>query len=459
MSTHAIVIGGSIAGLTAAQALSAHFDRVTILDRDTFPKSVGSRKGVPQARHIHVLLASGREALEKLFPGLQDELGRAGGPWVNVGAELAWFLPAGWKQTFHSSIEGRTCSRDLLESTIRGRVRANPKVSQVESADVIGLLHNGGEGRGQVTGVRFRHRDGGEGEESMSADLVVDASGRSSKAPQWLESLGYSAPEETIVNSFLGYASRFYEPLPAFKASWKMLIIHTAAPKRLRGGALLSVEGNRWVVTLGGMGKEYPPTDEEGFLEFARSLRSPHLYEAIKQAKPLTDIAGYRRTENLLRHYERLPRYPENFVALGDAVCAFNPVYGQGMTTSALGAVTLGKVLAEHTRDHPGDLTGLAERFQKRLARNNKTPWLLATGEDFRCPITEGGKPDLATRLTQGYITRVMARATTDKQVCQAMLEAIHLLRSPITLFKPGLMLRVISPASSGAKALAPTQT
>jgi 2-polyprenyl-6-methoxyphenol hydroxylase-like FAD-dependent oxidoreductase len=453
---HAIVVGGSIAGLVAAQVLTSHFDRVTILDRDTFPVGVGSRKGVPQACHVHVLLARGREALEELFPGLQDELGRAGAPWINVGTELAWYLPAGWKQIYPSPIAGRAASRDLFESTLRARVKANPNVCLIEAVEVTGFLHEGGPGKGRVTGVSYRHRNGGESAKRISAGLVVDTTGRHSKAPHWLESFGYPVPDQTVVNAFLGYASRFYELPQGFKATWKMLVIHPAAPTILRGGALLSVEGDRCIVTLGGMGKQYPPTDEEGFLDYARSLRSPLLYEAIAHARPLGDIAGYRRTENHMRHYERLRRRPENFVVLGDAVCAFNPVYGQGMTTGTLGAVALGRLLARYARDCRGDLTGLAGHFQRRLARINETPWLLATSEDFRCPITEGARPGLATRLAQGYFTRVLARATTDKHVCQAMLEVTHLLKHPMTLFQPGIMWRTMRPASSSANPPAP---
>jgi 2-polyprenyl-6-methoxyphenol hydroxylase-like FAD-dependent oxidoreductase len=304
--------------------------------------------------------------------------------------------------------------------------------------------------------VHYRLRNGDGSEKMMNATLVVDASGRHSKSAQWLESLGYPVPEQTIINSFLGYASRFYEPPPGFKPTWKALYIQIAAPHHLRGGVILPTEGNRWIVTLGGMGKQYPPTDEEGFLEYARSLRSPLLYEAIKEARPLTPIVGYRGTENHLRHYERLARRPDNFVLLGDAVCAFNPVYGQGMTTATLGAIALGTTLTEHSRKHPRDLTCLAERFQKKLARSNEVPWLVATGEDFRCPITEGGKPDLRTRISLRYLSRALARATTDPLVCEGVLEVLHLLKHPATLFEPAFLLRVMLPLSSGRKATAP---
>jgi 2-polyprenyl-6-methoxyphenol hydroxylase-like FAD-dependent oxidoreductase len=441
-----------MAGLTAARVLSDHFDTVTVLERDTFPVGVSPRKGIPQARHIHVLLARGKEALEQLFPGLQDELGQGGCPWLDVGTDLAWLLPAGWKQSSPSRINGRAFSRDFLESTIRHRVQSNPKVRFVEEADVTGLQHE----EGRVTGVRYRLRNNDLSEQTINAELIVDASGRHSKSPAMLESLGYPPPQETVINSFLGYASRFYEPPPDFRANWKALYIQIDPPRHLRGGTILPTEGNRWIVTLGGMGKDYPPTDEQDFLEYARSLRSPLLYEAIKAATPLTPIVGYRGTENRLRHYERLARRPENFVLLGDAVCAFNPVYGQGMTTATIGAVTLGTCLAEHPRKAPRDLTGLAERFQKKLTHNNQVPWLVATAEDFRCPITEGGKPDLKTRLAVRYLSRVLARATTDPLVCEGVLEVLHLLKRPTALIEPAYLLRVMLPLSRHSKSTAP---
>jgi 2-polyprenyl-6-methoxyphenol hydroxylase-like FAD-dependent oxidoreductase len=267
----------------------------------------------------------------------------------------------------------------------------------------------------------------------------VDASGRNSNASKWLNALGYAPPEETHINSHLGYASRIYERPEWFDGDWKGLNVQAAPPLVTRGGALLPLEGNRWMVTLSGLGGDYPPTDEEGFMKFARSLRTPILYEAIKDAEPIGAISGYRDTENRRRHYEKLFRQPSNFLVTGDAACAFNPIYAQGMTSAALGAEVLEECLRKSD-----DLTGLSKRFQKRLAKATAGSWLLATGEDFRVRDVEGGKASFATRLTHRYMDRVLALSLRDIRVRRTFLEVFHMLKPPTTLFEPSVVAKVL---------------
>jgi 2-polyprenyl-6-methoxyphenol hydroxylase-like FAD-dependent oxidoreductase len=207
---------------------------------------------------------------------------------------------------------------------------------------------------------------------------------------------------------------------------------------------LFPIEGGRWIAILAGIAKDYPPTDEAGFLDFARTLRSPVLYEAIKDAQPISPIYSYRRTENCLRHYEKLSRFPENFIAIGDAVCAFNPVYGQGMTIAALGALTLNQCLKQQQR---GDLIGLAKRFQKQLAKVNATPWMMATSEDFRWETTEGGRPNWVTRLMHHYLDQVLLLAIESPKTYNVWLEVLHLKKTPTALFQPGILMRLLGKA------------
>jgi 2-polyprenyl-6-methoxyphenol hydroxylase-like FAD-dependent oxidoreductase len=310
---------------------------------------------------------------------------------------------------------------------------------------VVGLLpHVIGNG---VAGARVRRRDrGGKDvrEESLGADLVVDASGRGSRAPRWLEALGYPAPRETVVNSFLAYASRLYRRPGRLAANGKGLHLQGTPANGGRGGLALPVEGDRLIVTRTGRGEACPPTDEAGFLAFAGDLADPALYDVLRDAEPLSPVAGHRATENRVRHYERLARRPENFVVLGDAACAFNPVYGQGMTTAALAAVTLGEALRGQPR---GDLTGLAGRFQRRLARVNATPWLLATAEDFSYPATEGERPGWWARRKQRHLGRVVRLSTRDLRARRELLEVLHLAKPFATLFRPRLLLAVLRQA------------
>ncbi|HKP87230.1 MAG TPA: FAD-dependent monooxygenase, partial [Blastocatellia bacterium] len=352
---HAIVIGGSMAGLFAGRVLADYFDRVTIIERDLFAQTPEPRKGVPQSRHLHALLTRGQTILEQFFPGILNELAEADALVYDLAREIAWHTPAGWGIRFKSNLGILACSRDLLEWTTRRRVAALPRVRFLEEGDVTGLVTNDDCSRVVGARVRSRHTDEGQpGDEALlCADLVVDASGRGSRAPQWLKAIGYAAPEESVINAFLGYASRVYERPAASHPGWNGAYIQAAPPEHTRGGIVFPIEGNRWMLTLIGLGRDYPPTDEAGFLEFARSLRTSALYDAIKDARPLTPIVSHRGTENRLRHYERLPRLPEGFVLVGDSVCAFNPVYGQGMTMAALGALTLSESLGKHA---PGKL-------------------------------------------------------------------------------------------------------
>ncbi|HET9530109.1 MAG TPA: 2-polyprenyl-6-methoxyphenol hydroxylase-like oxidoreductase, partial [Blastocatellia bacterium] len=384
---HAVVIGGSLAGLLAARVLADHFDRVTVIERDQLPLEPASRKGVPQARHLHVLLARGRLILEEMFPGIMQELAEASAPMADMAADVKWLTPAGWGVRFKSNIGILPTSRDLLEFRVRRRVSAIPGIYFIDECDVTGLTSNAA--RDRITGLRLNLRTrphwDTERFNNLQADLVVDAGGRGSKTPKWLEELGYAPPEETVINAFLGYASRIYRQ-PESRRDWQGLYVQAAPPAHTRGGVLFPIEGNRWLLTIVGLGRDYPPTDEAGFLEFARSMRTPIIYDAIKDAEPLSDIYTYRATENRVRHYEHLTRRPEGLIVMGDAACAFNPVYGQGMTTAALGAETLRECIEHQRARHAGDLTGIEARFQKRLAKANSAAWMLATGEDLRVP-------------------------------------------------------------------------
>jgi 2-polyprenyl-6-methoxyphenol hydroxylase-like FAD-dependent oxidoreductase len=449
---HAVVIGGSIAGLLAGRVLADAFERVTIIERDRFPETSGARKGVPQARHVHVLLRRGQTILERLFPGIEAELIAAGVPQVDWIADSKALGTRGWLPRFETNLKGVSPSRDLLEWSIRQRLARHEHVSFKEGCDVVGLLPT--SDKSGVAGVRVRARDEeaheiGEAED-LAADFVVDASGRDSHAPEWLETLGYARPQETVINSFLGYASRYYQPPDDGSVDWKLLLLPRNPPTMKRGGAIYLLEGNRWIVTLSGGGKDYPPTDEAGFLDFARSMAHPALYDAIKNAKPLSPISGYRRTENRWRHYERLDRWPEGFIAAGDAVCAFNPVYGQGMSVAALGAETLDRLLREQPSS---DLTGFARRFQKALGKLTATPWQLATGADFRYNETEGGHADHAARLRWRYGDAVRELAKDNRRVYQTFIEVAHLVKPPTALFQPAIVAQVLGRAASKQKA------
>jgi 2-polyprenyl-6-methoxyphenol hydroxylase-like FAD-dependent oxidoreductase len=443
-----VVIGGSIAGLLAARVLQDHFDTVTILERDRLPGTPGRRAGAPQAAHQHVLLLRGLRILEAQFPGLTAELVGHGAPVVDMAREVAWLTPAGWGVRFPSDLGMLTCSRDLLESTIRERLRRRRGVSLSESTEVCGLIHD----HGRVHGVRRRTPGLGSVSRDDHADLVVDASGRHSKLPDWLAALGYDRPQEEVVNGHLGYASRTYRLPHPERLGWRGAYVQPAPPNDRRGGVLFPLEGGRWLLTLAGMGGDHPPTHESGFLAFAESLRSPILFDAIRGAEPLTPIAGFRATENRRRRYEALARWPEGLMVLGDAACTFNPVYAQGMTTAALTAEALQAAFGRTQRGNGARVPiGMARSVQRRLARINAAPWRLATSEDLRLPQTTGARATLGVRLLHAYFDRIARLTTARPDVRLTFLRVMHMLDTPAALFAPRVLAAALRAGGGGA--------
>jgi 2-polyprenyl-6-methoxyphenol hydroxylase-like FAD-dependent oxidoreductase len=434
---HAVVAGGSIAGMAAAQALASTFDSVTLLERDDYPHPGDIlRRGVPQARHAHVLLEGGQLALEQLFPGLDDDLRQAGAHYLGEPEQLLMLNARGWCTRFPAQNHIYSLSRELLDHVVCQRLIANSNVKTVGGCTVTGLLPDATG----VRGVRLTREDGSTGE--SEADLVVDATGRNTHLPQWLTQLGYPAPAETRIDASLAYASRRYRIPADFDADWKALYVLAQPPKNHRMGALFPLEDNRWIVSLGGAGggRDRPPTDEAGFLEFARSLRSPVIYDAIRQAEPLSEITGYLRTANCRRHYEKLRRWPRRLIVLGDAACAFNPIYGQGMAVAARTAFAVHRALRDSSPAQPR----FARDVQRMVARGGDAAWLIATGEDLRYPTTTGASVGPVTKLTHRWLDRVVSAANRDPVVSAAFFKVTGLLAKPASLFRPAVAWRAL---------------
>ncbi len=390
IATHAIIIGSSIAGLGAAKTLANYMDQVTIIERDNPTYDQDFRSGVPQARHAHTLMPQGQDVLEKLFPGLMAELINNGAVPVNIEQEVAFFHAGAWRIPQQKGREPSiSCSRPMLEEAIYRRVTALPNVAIMRGYRATGLVADA-SGQ-QVAGVRLRSGRGAEAKELVKkAHLIVDASGRRSQAPKWLASLNFMPPEEWRINAFVGYATRIYQQPANFATDWKRLYVRPTPPNNTRGGVILPEENGRWIVTLVGIAGDYPPTDEAGFLAFARSLPTPQLYQVIKDAVPLSDPFGFRRTENRMRRYDKLPRYLEGFLVVGDAVCALNPVYAQGMTAAITGSHVLEATLNRYRANLAvGNVTGLAASFQKDLRKGLDDLWSQSTGKDWDWPMTE----------------------------------------------------------------------
>ncbi|MCI0487240.1 MAG: hypothetical protein L0229_11645 [Blastocatellia bacterium] len=436
---HAVVIGASMAGLLAARVLGDHFERVTLIERDAFPASAANRKGVPQGRHLHALLVKGEQIISKLFPGLTSDLTEGGAIRFDLPGDVLWHHFGGYKIRFYSGMTIISMSRPFLESQVRSRVLALDNLTCLEQCDVDSLLAD--RDRTRITGVRVHKRSEGSQEEALDADLVVDATGRGSRSPGWLEALGYSAPEESVVKVGIGYTTRIFRQNPDSLPGAKAIFTMPVPPHGKRGGALFPIEGGRWIVTLAGWLGDHAPAEEQGFLDFAESLASRDIYNAIARAEPLSDFVTHKFPSNLRHHYERMNRFPEGYLIMGDAICSFNPVYGQGMSVSALEAEALDDCLKEIAgRDR---LQGLARNFFARATRAVDNAWSLAVGEDFRFPDVEGVKP-AGTDLINWYVSKVHKGALHDREIARAFFQVMNMTHPPATIFRPGIALRII---------------
>jgi flavin-dependent dehydrogenase len=444
MGEHALVIGAGVAGLLAARVLAERFDRVTVVERDQLPDTPQVRAGIPQARHVHSILLKGKALFEDLFPGIVSELLASHAVTLDLANETRIYSADGWFLRMPSEYQTICCSRALLEWTFRSRLAAVKNVHFASLMEVISLIAD--VDKRHIVGARLRQRQPDRhilgAEEDWKADLVVDATGRHSRAPQWLEALGYAPPQETMVNGFVGYASRIYEPPANWQVDWKLLGVFSAYPRIKRGALLSPIEHGHWFVTLVGVGKDHPPTDEEGYLAFAKSLPIPDVYEAISQATPLSDIAAYRQMENRWRHFERLERMPAGLLVIGDAMCAFNPAYGQGMTVAAQSALALQTILSQYL---PGDLTELGIRAHKAFASASATPWSFSTAEDLRIPEALGKRPSPLTRALHWFSDAFRALLPHDPVALGTFYEVAQLVTPPTAMFKPRLVLGVLS--------------
>jgi 2-polyprenyl-6-methoxyphenol hydroxylase-like FAD-dependent oxidoreductase len=428
-----------MAGLLAARVLASHFERVTLVERDALPEGMDARKGVPQGCMPHVMLPRGQRIMERLFPGYSRELEAAGAVALSMPTDVLLLTPVGWLDRRATGWPFISASRPLFEGMLRRRLRELPGLTILDRHDVISLRTSAD--RREVTGTVLRPLDDPGATRELAADLVVDASGRGSRAPVWLAEAGHPQPTTTDVDPNMGYASRVFHIPKGFRADWQMVMLTSQPPSMPRTGYLLPIENGQWMVGLMGAAGQHPPTDEDGFTAFARSLRHPIIADALATAEPVSPIRAYRGTANRLYHYERMARRPERFVILGDAVCAFNPIYGQGMSTAAVAADTLDACLrAQRGQRRGGNLDGFAGRFQRRLALRNAEPWMLSTGEDLRFPTTTGMNVSLVMRLLHRYLDWLLPVAMHDLRIARTYIQVFGMLERPAALFAPRIL-------------------
>jgi len=436
----AVVVGAGMGGLSAARALADHFERVLVLERDTLPAEPLDRAGVPQGRHVHGLLAGGQRALGELFPGFERDLVRAGAVPCRVGLDVRVERPGfdpfpprdlGW--------DSYAMSRSLIEWTVRRRVEECAAIELRQRCRVQELV-SGDNGAG-VIGVRYTDPDGRA--DTASADLVIDASGRGTPTLDFLDAIGHSRPEAATIGVDLAYATAVFAIPDDAPGDWKGVFCFGPGGRGSRGSLMLPLEGHRWIATVGGRHGDNPPGDEAGFMAYAQSLRTQTMYNAIKHAKRLGDIARFRFPESAYRHYDHLENFPRGVLPLGDAICCFNPVYGQGMSVAAQEARVLARLL--EAKAHDADpLAGLAPAFFAEVSKLVVTPWAGAAIPDFVHPDTRGERPpNFEQSLKFGVaLTKLAAR---DPAVHKLTAEVQHLLKPRSVYQDPELVQRVLA--------------
>lgn len=435
LGRRAIVIGAGVAGLAASVALAPHFDEVVVLERSELPDSAVPREGAPQGRHPHVLLGGGQRALEQLLPGFERELTSAGAVTYRVGLDTRYERPGfdpfprrdlGWS--------GLALSRPLLELVLRRRAQTG-NVQLWPSCPVERVLSSHGGAR--VAGVQL----GGPGARRIAAELVIDASGSGKPTLQALEASGLPAPTETRIEVDMGYTSGVFA-VPSEAPDWKVLMVLSDAPKASRSAVLTPLEGGRWFVLVAGRHAEKPPGDWQGFFGFARQLRTQTLAETLRPARPLGAVVRFGFPASVWRHFER-STLPVGLLPIGDAICRFNPIYGQGMSVAAQEALLLRSTLDACARQ-PEPLAALARDFLGNLGALIDAPWSLAATPDFVYPETRGERPP-SFADSQRFNAALMRLAAEDAAVHRSMLEVQHLLRPLSDLRTPELRERVRS--------------
>ncbi len=438
----AVVIGASIAGLLAARVLSETYVEVLVVDRDDPPLGPVERGGVPQARHPHWLLARGREVVEELFPGITDDLVGQGAGTGDV--QQGTLVYAGHRPMARgfAGVRGLVVSRPRLDWAIRERVAALPEVTFLDRTSVLDLVFS--PDRRLVTGLVLARLDGLKGQQdrhrrSVEADLVVDASGRNSRTPEWLERGGYDAPEEQRVRVESCHVTRRFRRLSDSDEGGARAILHAAVPGTPRVGTLLYQEQEQWGLTLVGYAGVRPPTDLAAFVTFARSLCSPVIADTIEGLQPLGEAVTYRFSANVRRRYERLDRFPGGLVVIGDALCTLDPTFGQGMSLAAIEALELRDCLRESR-------VGLARHYFAKVARHVDSPWAITVGCSAAAAGVTGRELDQSpiTRAFSRYLTALSRAAVGDPILSGAFMRVANLADPPRSLLAPRYIARVL---------------
>jgi 2-polyprenyl-6-methoxyphenol hydroxylase-like FAD-dependent oxidoreductase len=432
-------MGASMAGLLAARVLADAFDDVVVIDRDHLPDGAEARRGVPQGRHVHVLLARGRQVLDVLLPGLGRDLIARGALRFDPSADGRYHLDRDRLLAVRpSEMQAILLTRPLLEDAVRRRVLDFARVRALTGATAEPVLEEG-----RVCGVRL---DGhGCRGETLDADLVVDATGRGSRTPAWLERHGLPRPTETTVDVGIVYTSYVFPRRPD-DLDGVPVVLSSARPEQRRLAVALAIEGNRWLVTAIGYRGDRPSDGVAGLRAFLDTTDAPEVAALARSREPLQEptAAMHRFPLSLRRHYERLSTLPDGLIVTGDALASFNPVYGQGMTVAALEALGLRDALA-------GGPVELSRRYTTAAGRIVDQVWDMSAGSDLALPFVPGPRP-LMNRVLNGYVDLIARAGTVDPDVAMRFLRVVNMLDGPEALFAPRMALGVVRGARTASR-------
>jgi 2-polyprenyl-6-methoxyphenol hydroxylase-like FAD-dependent oxidoreductase len=427
----AVIIGGSLAGLFAARVLSERFDSVVILERDDLEKTGEGRRGVPQGRHAHALLDAGRARIGGWFPGIEAELIDGGAAVGDPGVDLYWHQGGALRAKYPTGEKAAITSRPFLEEAVRARVEKIDNVELRTGVHAEGLVST--DDKTRVTGVVLT--DGS----TLDATLVLDCTGRMGVTLKWIEELGYAKPAVEEVGIDMRYTTRVFKKNPDMARDWEIALV-IGDPPDSRLAACFPMEGDRWMVTLCGYHGDHAPSDDAGFLAFAKQLPSQVIADVIERCEPIGDYRTHRMQASQRRRVDRLRAAPAGWALFGDAVSSFNPVYGQGMSSAALQAEALGHALDAHTS---GVDAALTRRIHKGAIKATRNAWSVSTGGDFAHPKTTGKEPP-GNKLINRYVDRVVKAAQTDVEVAKAIDAVGNLVANPESLMKPRILRRVL---------------
>ncbi|ORV18557.1 FAD-dependent oxidoreductase [Mycobacterium celatum] len=436
LGDHAVVLGASMGGLLAARVLADFYSTVTVVERDTLRHDAAHRRGVPQSHHVHGLLSTGSRILDELFPELLDELVTAGANVLEGGdGTRVWLRFAGHdlnrsgRFADPGAVTSFLASRPFLEAHVRARLRRFANVTVLDGHDVVNLF---GDGSGRVAGALVADRDTGENV-FMDADLVVDATGRAARTPAFLENLGYRRPPEEHIVVKVAYVSQLLR-IPSNTLDEKLILVGPV-PGRPTGGALFAYENDTWMLTLAGLSGHEPPAEATEMIRFAEEFAPPPMIDAMKAAEPLSEPCRHRYPASKWRRYDKMLHFPAGLLVFGDAICSFNPVYGQGMSVAALEAIVLRDCLLRGDQDLP-------RRFFRAAAKPIKSVWKMAAGADLALPQAQGRR-SASLRLSNWYTAQVLAAATSDPVVTEGFVRVMNLVDPPTRLLRPTVVARI----------------